>query len=93
MIPLKRDWAHVVDINKPMSQARFKQLVPDMAHKVRVGRLRFYKGSDTFVVPIRAGYVSKGGSLSSRTRGFRICCSSYFSWKNCRCRIRYSFGS
>lgn len=32
-VPLKRDWAHVVDINKPMSQHRFKQLVPDMAHK------------------------------------------------------------
>ncbi|KAG8834790.1 hypothetical protein FRC17_007107 [Serendipita sp. 399] len=32
-IPLKRDWAHVVDVNKPMSQARFRQLVPEMAHK------------------------------------------------------------
>ncbi|KAI0778677.1 antiviral helicase [Trametes elegans] len=27
----KRDWAHVVDINKPMSN--FNELVPDMAHK------------------------------------------------------------
>jgi antiviral helicase SKI2 len=28
----KRDWAHVVDINKPMKN--FYELVPDMAHKV-----------------------------------------------------------
>ena len=28
----KRDWAHVVDINKPMNN--FKELVPEMAHKV-----------------------------------------------------------
>ncbi|KAI0652358.1 antiviral helicase [Trametes meyenii] len=27
----KRDWAHVVDVNKPMSN--FRELVPDMAHK------------------------------------------------------------
>ncbi|KAA1471410.1 antiviral helicase [Dentipellis sp. KUC8613] len=27
----KRDWAHVVDVNKPMTN--FKQLVPEMAHK------------------------------------------------------------
>ncbi|KAG8890932.1 hypothetical protein FRB98_002952 [Tulasnella sp. 332] len=27
----KRDWAHVVDINKPLKN--FKELVPDMAHK------------------------------------------------------------
>ncbi|KAH7915723.1 ATP-dependent RNA helicase [Hygrophoropsis aurantiaca] len=27
----KRDWAHVVDINKPMSN--FRELVPEMAHK------------------------------------------------------------
>jgi antiviral helicase SKI2 len=29
----KRDWAHVVDINKKMTN--FHELVPDMAHKVR----------------------------------------------------------
>ena len=29
----KREWAQVVDINKPMKN--FHQLVPDMAHKVR----------------------------------------------------------
>lgn len=28
----KRDWAHVVDINKPMTN--FYELVPEMAHKV-----------------------------------------------------------
>jgi antiviral helicase SKI2 len=28
----KRDWAHVIDVNKPFSN--FKQLVPEMAHKV-----------------------------------------------------------
>lgn len=28
----KRDWAHVVDVNKPMTN--FPELVPDMAHKV-----------------------------------------------------------
>ncbi|CAG7851695.1 DExH-box ATP-dependent RNA helicase DExH11 {ECO:0000305}; AltName: Full=AtHELPS {ECO:0000303/PubMed:21535471}; AltName: Full=Protein SKI2 homolog {ECO:0000303/PubMed:22511887}; Short=AtSKI2 {ECO:0000303/PubMed:22511887} [Serendipita indica DSM 11827] len=31
-LPQRRDWAHVVDVNKPMPQARFKQLVPEMAH-------------------------------------------------------------
>jgi len=30
----KRDWAHVVDINKPMKN--FHELVPEMAHKVRL---------------------------------------------------------
>lgn len=29
----KRDWAHVVDINKPM--LNFNELVPEMAHTVR----------------------------------------------------------
>jgi antiviral helicase SKI2 len=28
----KRDWAHVVDVNKPMKN--FHELVPNMAHKV-----------------------------------------------------------
>ena len=28
----KRDWAHEVDINKPMTN--FHELVPEMAHKV-----------------------------------------------------------
>ena len=28
----KRDWAHVIDVNRPMKN--FHQLVPDMAHKV-----------------------------------------------------------
>lgn len=30
----KRDWAHVVDVNKPM--VNFHELVPEMAHKVTV---------------------------------------------------------
>ncbi|KAG8836698.1 hypothetical protein FRC18_010845 [Serendipita sp. 400] len=32
-VPLKRDWAHIVDVNKSISQSRFKQLVPEMAHQ------------------------------------------------------------
>ncbi|KAG8788155.1 hypothetical protein FRC15_005856 [Serendipita sp. 397] len=32
-VPLKRDWAHIVDVNKSIAQSRFKQLVPEMAHK------------------------------------------------------------
>ena len=44
-IPQKRDWAHVVDINKPMSLSRFKQLVPDMAHKVRIALFYCYSHS------------------------------------------------
>lgn len=33
----KRDWAHVVDVNKPM--VNFHELVPEMAHKVRLRQL------------------------------------------------------
>lgn len=35
---VKREWAHVVDINKPMT--KFHELVPEMAHKVSFGGLR-----------------------------------------------------
>ena len=33
----KRDWAHVVDTNKPMKN--FHELVPEMAHKVTLDLL------------------------------------------------------
>lgn len=35
----KRDWAHVVDVNKPMTN--FHELVPEMAHKVICRRAQF----------------------------------------------------
>lgn len=31
----KREWAHVIDVRKPMTN--FRELVPDMAHKVLHG--------------------------------------------------------
>jgi antiviral helicase SKI2 len=36
----KRDWVHVVDINKPMKN--FHELVPNMAHEVRYPMIKIY---------------------------------------------------
>lgn len=42
-IAQKRDWAHVVDVNKPMTN--FRELVPDMARQVRIAspQMPFYE--------------------------------------------------
>lgn len=58
----KREWAHEVDINKPMTN--FHELVPEMAHKV--GQLLLNAGvmlTHSPEVPIRARYIPEGGSV------------------------------
>jgi hypothetical protein len=68
----------------------FKQLVPDMAHKVSVlSRNRSVVLTvKRILVPVRTRYVPKGGCLSPGNGRLRICCSTYFRRQNGSCRIR-----
>ena len=63
----KRDWAHVVDVNKPMKN--FHALVPNLARKVGHSFvvLNFLQLVDAFLVSFRTRYFPKGGNLPSRT--------------------------
>jgi hypothetical protein len=95
----KRDWAHVVDVNKPMKN--FRELVPDMAHQVRHYSFSAIHGTlladapptlcllflRLNIVPLRVGHVPKGGCVPSRDGGFGICCRSYIGGKNGCCRV------
>jgi len=63
----KRDWAHVIDVNKPMTN--FHKLVPEMAHKANISTIRV---ANRFInmliasVSFRTGHVPERGSIPSR---------------------------
>ena len=73
----------------------FKQLVPDMAHKVsRFSPKRpIALTTRRAVVPIRAGHVPKRSSVSPRNGRLRICCGAYFCRQNRGSRIRHRSGN
>ena len=69
----------------------FKQLVPDMAHKVsRFSLSRSIALTIGWVlVPIRTRYVPKRSGISPRNGRLRICCSTYFCRQDGSRRIRH----
>jgi antiviral helicase SKI2 len=79
----KRDWAHVIDTSKPMTN--FHKLVPDMARKVggRADSCRFLFYS-CGIVSVRAGHIPEASCLSSRAGRFCVCCCPYIRWEDCR---------
>jgi hypothetical protein len=69
----------------------FKQLVPDMAHKVNAFSPNSYDvlAIKLATVPIRTRYVSKGSSVPSRNGRPRVCRSTYFRRQDGSRRIRH----
>ena len=69
----------------------FKQLVPDMAHKVSTFSLNRSVALTLrrMLVPIRTRYVPKGSGVSPRNGRLRICCSPYFCGQDGSRRIRH----
>jgi hypothetical protein len=45
----KRDWAHVIDVNKPMTN--FHELVPEMAHKANTQAIMVAYGISNMFMP------------------------------------------
>lgn len=45
----KRDWAHVIDVNKPMTN--FHELVPEMAHKANMQATMMAYGFSNMFMP------------------------------------------
>jgi hypothetical protein len=92
VVAQKRDWAHEVDINKPMSQARFKQLVPDMAHTVSHFLTYIIIYTNIISVSLRAGHFSEGSCIPSGARRFGLCSGPYIGGKDCSSRICHRSG-
>lgn len=84
---VKRDWAHVVDINKPMTN--FRELVPVMAHKVSFGELPVIAPvtDGVLLVSFRAGYLPERSGVSPRVGRLCLRRCAYIRRENCGCRV------
>ena len=86
----KRDWAHEVNVNKPMKD--FHKLVPDMAHKVSFCASSSVLALILSIVPLRARHLPERSSISSIDGRFCLRCRAYVCWKDCGRRVCYCPG-
>jgi len=64
----KRDWAHVIDVNLPLSN--FHELVPEMAHKVRLSSIVNRPQPNPHIVSFRTRHIPEACCLPPRAGRF-----------------------